>query len=281
VRYLDQLEQQSVYIMREVYFRYKQCAILWSTGKDSTVMLWIARKAFLGKIPFPVIHINTGFYPEETGAFRDTYAEEWGLHLVIAENTEAINNGMKPGDGREAECCEALKNRALKEVLQKHSLHTLFSGIRGEEFTIPGTEKKDSRVKEGLSYSNGNLDTSVLNTQTAISYGTGIFKPCDRVEIKTGDEVRIHPLASWTENDVWRYICNEHIPVLHLYFAHQGKRYTQIGCRSCITPVDSDATTINKIIKENEKNRTSGMNGEREKSEDAYTIQKLKSLGYM
>jgi len=109
---LKELENRTIYILRETYAEFKRPAVLWSMGKDSTTMLWLCRKAFLGKIPFPVIHIDTGYKFREMYKFRDEMAKQWGLDLVVAKNEEALKEGVSPEDGK-FECCTRLKSDAL------------------------------------------------------------------------------------------------------------------------------------------------------------------------
>lgn len=264
---LDNLEQRSLYVTREAYFRHKHCALLWSTGKDSTAMLWIARKAFFGEIPFPVIHIDTAYCFKEIYSFREMYEKEWGLNLIVAKNEKAIEKGIGPESHEKSECCEALKSIPLKNALEKHSFNALFAGIRGDEHGILAKGKGFLQQSKDLLYSSHHMPAALLDVYQS--------------ETKTKDHFRIHPMIFWTVNDIWYYIKKEKIPVLSLYFAHKGKRYQSIGCESCCTLKDSTANTIDKIIKEHEKTQLSVKNGKTGESEDAYTIQKLKSLGYM
>ena len=123
---LKDLENQTIYIVRETYAEFNRPAVLWSTGKDSTAMLWLCRKAFFGKIPFPVIHIDTGYKFKQMYAFRDRLAEEWGLDLVVAQNEEALKEGLGPEDGK-FECCTMLKTEALKNCLEAHGFDALIA----------------------------------------------------------------------------------------------------------------------------------------------------------
>ena len=121
---LKDLENRTIYILREVYAEFKRPAVLWSTGKDSTAMLWLCRKAFLGKIPFPVIHIDTSYKFKQMYGFRDGIAEGWGLDLVIARNEEALEEGVAPKDGK-FECCTRLKTEALRKCLEEYGFDAL------------------------------------------------------------------------------------------------------------------------------------------------------------
>lgn len=126
---LKNLENQSIYIMREGKAEFKNVASLWSMGKDSTTLLWLFRKAFFGKIAFPLIHSDTGFKFKEMYEFRDRLVKEWDLHLIVAKNEEVIKEGMGPEKGK-FECCTKLKTEALKVILEKYNFDALFLAIR-------------------------------------------------------------------------------------------------------------------------------------------------------
>src|SRR5512136_1096932 len=123
------MESDSIYVIREAYYRYSRLAMLWSMGKDSTALLWMVRKAFFGKIPFPVIHIDTSYKFPEMYAFRDKLAAEWGINLVISKNREKLSSGMGPDKGLKFECCNELKTNALKMTIQERNLKAIFVGI--------------------------------------------------------------------------------------------------------------------------------------------------------
>ena len=129
MRYLDELENKSIYIIREAYSRFKNIALLWSIGKDSTSLLWICRKAFFGKIPFPVIHIDTTFKFKEIYKFRNKLSQDWHLNLIIAKNEEALKNGMSSAKEK-FKCCNSLKTEALKISLKQFKFKTLLLAIR-------------------------------------------------------------------------------------------------------------------------------------------------------
>ena len=115
----DMLESKSIYIIREAYYRFKNIAMLWSVGKDSTTLLWLIRKAFFGKIPFPIIHIDTSYKFPEMYKFRDQLSKEWGFDLIVGQNDEKLKEGMGPHTGMKLECCTELKTNALKQLIAK------------------------------------------------------------------------------------------------------------------------------------------------------------------
>jgi len=122
--HLDKLENQSIFVIREAYSQLRNVAMLWSVGKDSTVLLWLNRKAFFGKIPFPIVHIDTSYKFRQIYEFRDKYAKEWDLKLIIDKNDEALKRGFGPDKGK-FECCTELKTNALKKAIERHK----FKGI--------------------------------------------------------------------------------------------------------------------------------------------------------
>ena len=137
---LRDLENRTIYILREAYAEFKRVAVLWSMGKDSTTMLWLCRKAFFGRIPFPVIHIDTGYKFRQMYQFRDKIVEDWGLDLVIAENEEALKGGVGPKDGK-FQCCTRLKTEALRRCLAKYGFDALILAIRRDEHGIRAKER--------------------------------------------------------------------------------------------------------------------------------------------
>lgn len=264
--HLQKLESESIYILREAYYRFKHMALLWSIGKDSTTLLWLCRKAFLGKIPFPVIHIDTSFKFREIYDFRAQYASEWGLDLVVARNELAISEGMNNIKGKFI-CCNSLKTETLKSVIGKYQLKAIALGIRRDEHGIRAKERLFSPRNQDFQWTFGNLPVEVWDL-------------CS-INLQADQHVRIHPLLGWREIDVWQYIAQEKIPVVDLYFAKRGKRYRSIGCQPCCEPIYSAANTVQKVIKEVESSEDSERCGRSQDKEDAYTMQKLRTLGYM
>lgn len=265
--YLEELESRSIFIIREAYHRFKNnTALLWSIGKDSTTLLWITRKAFFGKIPFPVMHIDTSYKFKEIYEFRNKYAKEWGLNLIISRNEEALNLGMSP-EKEKFECCNTLKTEALKDSIREHDLKALLLAIRRDEHGIRAKERVFSPRTIDFKWNYENQPAELWDLYKA--------------EINEGQHFRIHPMLHWTELDIWRYVQKENIPIVDLYFAKKRKRYRSIGCAICCMPVDSDANSIDKIVKELETTKIAERSGRAQDKENAYTMQKLRSLGYM
>jgi len=267
MNYLDELENRSIYIIREAYASFRDIALLWSMGKDSTALLWITRKAFFGKIPFPVAHIDTSYKFKEIYEFRDKYAKEWGLDLIITRNDLALKDGMSPKNRAKFDCCSALKTDALKISLKKYGFKALYLAIRRDEHGIRAKERYVSPRNEDFQWNYQDQPLELWD----------LYKRA----MESEQHFRIHPMLHWTELDVWKYIQRERIPVPDLYFARKGKRYRSIGCAPCCLPVDSQADNLAKIIKELVSTHDSERSGRSQDKEDTYTMQKLRSLGYM
>jgi sulfate adenylyltransferase subunit 2 len=263
--YLDELENKSIFIIREAYKRFGNIALLWSMGKDSSVLLHLARKAFFGKIPFPVLHIDTSYKFDSMIKWRDEYAEKWNLKLIVGQNKEALDNGMGPNEGKLI-CCNELKTNALKQSIKEHKFRALLLGIRRDEHGIRAKERVFSPRTEDFKWDYKNQPPELWDQYKA------------KAEEK--EHIRVHPILHWTEKDIWDYIKRENIPIIDLYFAKDNKRYRSIGCECCCEPVDSDADTIDKIIEElktSTKDERAGRSQDKEKN----AMQKLRSLGYM
>lgn len=266
--YLNELESKSIYIIREAYWEYRDhLAILWSMGKDSTTLVHLVRKAFFGKIPISVIHIDTTFKFKQIYEFRDKYAKKWNLRLIIAKNDMALKENISPEKGRFI-CCNALKTEALKQTIEKYNLKALLVAIRRDEHAIRAKERYFSvRNKEfQWNYQNQPLE---------------LWAEYYKTEGERGTHFRIHPLLHWREIDIWRYIKKEKLPVINLYFSKNDKRYRSIGCECCCQPIESSANTIDKIVKEIQNTTISERSGRVQDKENIYTMQRLRSLGYM
>lgn len=261
---LDWLEAQSIFILREAFCRVRPLAMLWSLGKDSNVMIWLAKKAFLGKVPFPVMHLDTGLEFPETYAFRDRYAREWGLELIAdaCPPLEATDPSL-PHNSRVA----ARKTLGLKEAIAKYSLKGVIAGIRRDEQATRAKERVFSPRAE-----NGAWDFRDQPPEMWDHFSS---------DLPEGVHLRIHPLLHWTELDIWRYIQREGIPVVPLYFANQGKRFRSLGEIGITFPIESNAATLGDIILELEQTREPERAGRAmdHDSEDAF--ERLRVAGYM
>ncbi len=265
--YLDELENKSIYIIREAYKQYRKLGMLWSIGKDSTTLLWLCRKAFFGKIPFSIMHIDTTFKFPEMYAFRDHWAQQWGLKLVVEKNEDAIARGVGYGTHDAFTCCHELKTVALQKAIAKHKFEALLVGIRRDEHGIRAKERYFSPRNEEFKWDYKNQPAELWDQ----------FKS----RKDEGNHLRVHPLLHWTELDIWRYIEREGIPINELYFAKEGKRYRSLGCMPITKPIVSTAATVQEIIHELETTNTPERAGRAQDKEQAYTMQKLRALGYM
>lgn len=265
---LHTLENQSIYTIREAYARYSQMALLWSIGKDSTVLLWLCLKAFLGKLPFPVLHIDTSYKFKEMYEQRDRLAKKFGFKLIVTKNEKALSEGMNPETFGRLQCCTALKTNALQSAIKENHLQAVLLGIRRDEHGI--------RAKERVfSPRNFNFQWNYMNQPMEIWEQ---YKPQGNED----QHFRIHPILSWTELDIWEYTRQEKLPLVDLYLSNQeGKRFRSIGCERCCAPVESKAKSVDEIIDELKTTKTSERSGRAQDKESAYMMQKLRSLGYM
>jgi sulfate adenylyltransferase subunit 2 len=283
---LDDLEEQGVYIFREAYKHFKQLCMLWSIGKDSTVLLWLARKAFLGHVPFPLVHIDTSYKVPAMIEYRDRLAREWGLQMVVGQNRPALADGMSPARGRLV-CCGALKTEALRHTLDG-SWPRLRMGADGQYREEPDpqpftgvivgarADEEGSRSKERyFSPRDHHGDWDIADQPPEL---WNQFK----TDFAPGTHVRIHPLLDWTEINVWEYIERENIPIIDIYFDKgEGTRYRSIGCECCTAKIDSTATTTQEIIVELRRTKVPERAGRAQDQEDAYAMEKLRRDGYM
>jgi sulfate adenylyltransferase subunit 2 len=264
--HLDELENQSVYILREAYRKFKKLAMLWSIGKDSTVLLWLARKAFGGHCPIPLVHIDTTKKIPEMIEFRDRFAKEWNLRLIVGKNEQALAAGMGPEKGR-INCCGALKTEALQQLMAEREFTGLILGIRRDEEGTRAKERYFSPRDKNFEWNYKDQPPEFWNQ----------FK----TDFDKDTHIRIHPLLHWTEIDVWRYIQRENIPIVDLYFSKNGERYRSLGCAPCTGRIKSDAVTIDEIIEELRHTTVSERSSRAQDQEDTYAMQKLRAKGYM
>ncbi|MFQ5715872.1 MAG: sulfate adenylyltransferase subunit CysD [Nitrospinales bacterium] len=267
VDHLDELENQSIFILREAYKKFKDLGMLWSIGKDSTVMLWLARKAFFGHCPFPLVHIDTTFKIPAMIEYRDRMTKEWGLTLVVGKNEKALAEGMNHTKGRMV-CCEALKTQGLHSIMQSKGYTALFLGIRRDEEGTRAKERYFSPRDKNFEWNFKDQPPELWDQfKTTFAEGT---------------HIRIHPLLHWTEINVWEYIHREKIPIIDLYFANEeGKRYRSIGCAPCTGMIESSAKTVAEIIEELKNCNVAERAGRAQDQESVYAMQKLRARGYM
>ncbi len=256
---LKELEEKSIFTIREAQARFESLAALWSTGKDSTVLVALARKAFFGLVPFPLIHIDNGIDFPETYEFRERLAKEWNLDVLVPKSV--IKDDLSG-----VRCCGSNKTDALKQLMKGRHFDGLFVSIRRDEHGIRGKERYFSpRDKEfKWDYKNQAPEIWDFISQTA-----------------DASHIRIHPLLHWTELDMWLYIKQEGIPVNSLYFARNGMRYRSLGCTRCTVGVASNASTIDEIIEELKTTTTSERAGRMQDKEQENVMQRLRALGYM
>jgi len=266
--HLDDLENQSVFILREAYKNFKNLAMLWSIGKDSTVMVWLARKAFFGHCPMPLVHIDTSYKIPAMIEYRDKVAKEWGLNLVVGQNKKALDEGMNHEMGRMV-CCDALKTQGLQQIMVDKGYTGLILGIRRDEEGTRAKERYFSPRDKNFEWDFKDQPPELWDQ----------FK----TTFKEGTHIRIHPILHWTELNVWEYIQREKIPIIDLYFANkEGKRYRSLGCAPCTGSIESTAKNVDEIVDELRHNTTSAeRSGRAQDQEDTYAMQKLRAKGYM
>ncbi|MHC5083808.1 MAG: sulfate adenylyltransferase subunit CysD [Planctomycetota bacterium] len=290
---LDALEAQSVYILREAYRSFKDLVMLWSIGKDSTVLLWLARKAFFGHVPIPLMHIDTSYKIKEMIEYRDEFARKWKLNLIVGQNVEAIANKQTFPDGAltRIACCKKLKSEALKHTLSgewprrvmNHETGKYVTDEKAQAFTgvIVGAraDEEGSRSKERyFSPRDQHSDWDIAEQPPEMwnQFNTD-FAP--------GTHIRIHPLLDWTELNIWEYIQRENIPIIDLYFDQgKGKRYRSLGCAPCTGQVDSNAKNVAEIIEELKGGKFSNIaerSGRQQDAEDGGGLEALRRDGYM
>jgi sulfate adenylyltransferase subunit 2 len=265
--HLDELENQSIFILREAYKNFKNLAMLWSIGKDSTVLVWLARKAFFGHCPVPLVHIDTSFKIPAMIKYRDEFAKKWGLNLVVGGNQKALDEGMNHEKGRLV-CCEALKTMGLQAIMEERGYTGLMLGIRRDEEGTRAKERYFSPRDKNFEWNFKDQPPELWDQfKTSFSPET---------------HIRIHPILHRTELNVWEYIHREKIPIIDLYFANaEGKRYRSLGCEPCTVPIDSKARNVEEVIAELKDTTSAERSGRAQDQENTYAMQKLRARGYM
>ena len=293
MEYLDQLEHRSVFLLREAYAAFRSLCMLWSIGKDSTVLLWLTRKAFFGHVPFPLVHIDTSFKIPDMIRYRDRLAAEWRLNLIYGENAEALTERrtFPAGAVDRITCCSLLKTEALKRTLSgegpryrfDHASGAYVPDVTREPFTgvIVGAraDEEGSRSKERYFSPRTNQNTWEIAEQPPEFWNQ------HNTEFAPGTHVRIHPLLDWTELNIWEYIGRENIPVIDLYFDRgAGTRYRSLGCGPCTQPVESTASSVGEVIDELRTGRYARVAERAGRAQDAADdggLETLRRQGYM
>ena len=290
---LDALEAKSIHILREAYRCLGSVCMLWSVGKDSTVLLHLTRKAFFGHVPVPLVHIDTGHKVPEMIEYRDRLALDWMLNLVVGQNREALAARRTFPDGAvdRITCCRELKAEALKHTLSgewprlrmDHAQGRLVDDENPQPYTgvIVGVraDEEGSRSKERyFSPRDAENDWDVGDQPPELwRYFKTDFEP--------GTHVRVHPLLDWTELNVWEYIEREEIPVTALYFDQGANtRYRSLGCWPCTTPVESSASSVAEVIEELRSGRLANIaerSGRAQDKDDGGGLESLRREGYM
>jgi len=293
MKHLDDLESKSIYILREAYFHFSNLAMLWSVGKDSTVLLRLCQKAFFGHIPFPLIHIDTGYKIPQMIEYRDLLTRQWKLNMMFGKNEDALKNKNTFPDKKLSyiQCCKILKTETLKGVIEgklprygfnhqkdKYEIDTntdpfdaIILGIRADE--------EGSRSKERYFSPRG------IQNEWNISQQPPEFWGQFNTDFPKGTHLRVHPLLDWTEVDIWEYIKRENVPIVDLYFSkNTGKRYRSLGCAPCTHQISSEANTIDEIIfelKEGQLAKVAERSGRAQDKEDRGGLETLRREGYM
>lgn len=268
INHLDKLEAESIYIMREVAATCERPVMLYSIGKDSSVMLHLALKAFYPeKPPFPFMHIDTTWKFHEMISFRDRTIEKYGLDLIVYTNEDGLKQGMNPFTGGSA-YTDVMKTQALKDALKKYQFTAAFGGARRDE--------EKSRAKERIfSFRNESQAWDPKNQRPEV---WRLFN----TQINNGESIRVFPLSNWTESDIWAYIRRERIDIVPLYFAKERPtidyngsiimvdddrvykyldlkpediktrmiRFRTLGCYPLTGAVESTASTLDEIVEE-------------------------------
>ncbi|WP_345985502.1 sulfate adenylyltransferase subunit CysD [Sulfurimonas sp. HSL-1656] len=294
--HLRKLEAEAIHIMREVAAEFDNPAMLYSIGKDSSVMLHLALKAFYpAKLPFPLLHVDTTWKFREMIAFRDSRIDALGLELLVHVNEEGVARGIGPFTHGSAVHTDVMKTEGLKQALEKYGFDAVFGGARRDE--------EKSRAKERIySFRDANHRWDPKNQRPEL---WNVYNG----SIRRGESIRVFPLSNWTELDIWQYIYLEQIPIVPLYFAKErpvverdgvkimvdddrmplqegeeprleSVRFRTLGCYPLTGAVASTATTLPEIIQEMLLAKTSERQGRVIDSDQAGSMEKKKMEGY-
>nr|WP_174233645.1 sulfate adenylyltransferase subunit CysD [Kiloniella sp. EL199] len=294
--HLKQLEAESIHIIREVAAEFRNPVMLYSIGKDSAVMLHLARKAFYpSKLPFPLMHVDTTWKFREMIAFRDKMAAEYGFDLIVHTNEEGREKGMNPFDHGSALYTDVMKTEALKQALEKYKFDAAFGGARRDEEKSRAKERVFSFRSENHRWDPKNQRPELWNVYNA--------------RVKPGESIRAFPISNWTELDIWQYIYRENIPIVPLYYSAErpvverdgalimvdddrmplkpnekpemkSVRFRTLGCYPLTGAVESEAATLPDIIQEMLLTTTSERQGRVIDHDQAGSMEKKKQEGY-
>ena len=268
--HLAKIESQSVYILREAFNKFEHLAMLWSIGKDSTVLLWLARKAFFGHVPFPLVHIDTSYKIPSMIEYRDKLVRDWGLKLLVGKNEPVLRSGATYPSGKatRVECCGTLKKDALKQMLDQHGFTGVIVGVRRDEEPTRAKERYFSPRDKHMEWNVEDQPPELWDQ----------FK----TDFEPGTHIRIHPLLHWTELNIWEYIERENIPMIPLYLANEeGVRYRSLGCAPCTFAIQSNARTVREIIEDLRATRVPERAGRAQDKESEDAFEKLRRDGCM
>lgn len=294
--HLQRLEAEAIFILRETFATSEKPVMLYSIGKDSAVLLHLARKAFYpGKLPFPLLHVDTGWKFREMIAFRDEIVKRYDLDLIVHINEDGVNAGIGPLSHGSQLHTDVMKTQGLKQALDLHGFDAAFGGARRDE--------EKSRAKErvfSLRTSDHRWDPKNQRPEPWNLFNT---------RKKQGESFRVFPLSNWTEADVWAYIAEENIPVVPLYFAkprpvvarggtlimrddarltlqpgevieERMVRFRTLGCYPLTGAIESDAATLPAIIAEMNASRASERQGRLIDHDGAASMEAKKQEGY-
>jgi len=294
--HLDNLEAESIHIMREVAAVFRKPVMLYSIGKDSSVMLHLAIKAFYpAKPPFPFLHVDTTWKFSEMIRFRDQTAQDLGLDLIVHINQDGLDQGIGPFSHGSAVHTDVMKTQALKQALDTHGFDAAFGGARRDE--------EQSRAKERIfSFRSANHRWDPKNQRPEL---WNLYN----ARIRKGESIRVFPLSNWTELDIWQYIHRENIPIVPLYFAAprpvvrrdggmimvdddrmplqpdekpeiRTVRFRTLGCYPLTAAIESSAADLGAIIEEMMLARTSERQGRVIDHDQAGSMERKKQEGY-
>jgi sulfate adenylyltransferase subunit 2 len=295
-RHLQHLEAESIYILREVAAAFRKPVLLYSIGKDSSVLLHLAMKAFHpGKPPFPLLHVDTTWKFREMIAFRDQRVRELGLDLLVHVNADGISQGVGPFSHGSARHTDVMKTQALRQALDLHGFDAAIGGARRDEEKSRAKERIFSHRSAAHRWDPKNQRPELWHLYNTL--------------LAPGESMRVFPLSNWTELDIWEYILIENIPIVPLYFAakrpvverdgalimvdderiplHAGERpqwrsvrFRTLGCYPLTGAMPSTATTLSEIVAEMIASRTSERQGRVIDGDSAASMERKKAEGY-